>query len=67
MVNMDDPRAMSSLVRAASKLSVEELALVTGGTEEDAGTIISVRTKTFSRIGRINISYFDYDLQKITI
>eukprot|EP00904_Undaria_pinnatifida_P006405 jgi/Undpi1/2895/HiC_scaffold_14.g06272.m1 len=41
MVDMSDPRAVSSLVRAASKLSVEELALVTGGSEEDAGTIVS--------------------------
>ena len=45
LVDMGDARAISSLVRAASKLSIEELAMVTGGSEEDAGTIISVRRR----------------------
>lgn len=59
LVDMGDARAISSLVRAASKLSIEELAMVTGGSEEDAGTIISVRRRFVSCTQRMVQIYID--------
>lgn len=42
--DLNSPTVFSSLVRAASKLSIDELARVTGGSTQDADTIITVRT-----------------------
>lgn len=42
LANLERPELFSTIVRAASKLSIEELAMVTGGTQEDADTIIRV-------------------------
>ncbi|CAM9138878.1 unnamed protein product [Ectocarpus sp. 12 AP-2014] len=39
--DLNSPSVFSTLVRAASKLSIEELARVTGGSTEDADTIVS--------------------------
>ena len=40
--DLSTPNVFSTLVRAASKLSLDELARVTGGSTEDADTIITV-------------------------
>lgn len=40
--DVNSPRAFSTLVRATSKLSIEELKRVTGSSAEDAGAIIKV-------------------------
>lgn len=40
--DINSPRSLSTLVRATSKLSIEELTRVTGSSAEDANAIIKV-------------------------
>lgn len=48
--DLNSPTVFSTLVRAASKLSIDELARATGGSTEDADTIITVSLR--SRLSR---------------
>lgn len=44
LANLDNAEVLSKLVRAASKLSIQEFSLVTGGSEADADAIVTVST-----------------------
>lgn len=54
--DLNSPTVFSTLVRAASKLSIDELASFTGGSTEDADAIITVRFIGFKEGERAAVS-----------